>query len=506
LTLVGHSGKSYGEVVRIPSEFYARWRVLALAGDSLRESDVSPPPERLLQQIWFHLRIDRDRLKTEEGIPLRVLHPGFWNREAGPDFRQALLQFAHDRPVTGDVEVDLHPSGWRGHGHADNPNYRGVVLHVVWEADERSRSSLPTLALRTRLDAPLNELRVWLGTDPGWPGVLSGQCSAPLRGLSESALDGLLRQAAQVRLEGKGRALAARARQTGWDQALWEGLFGALGFKHNVWPMRRLAELLPEMTEHCEPGTDPLLIQARLLGVSGLLPAELTRGSSSVDRYLRQMWDLWWRDRGRFDDVALPRSLWRFGGLRPANQPPRRLALAAHWLAAGGLPGRLERWFTTSIPDAQLESSLGEVLRAGEGDPFWSRHWTFQSRRIRNPRPLLGSSRVTDLAMNVILPWLRIRAVSGGNGALAEVAEHRYQAWPRGQDNATLRLAQLRLFGSVREEILSTAARQQGLLQIVRDFCEQSNALCESCRFPELVRSLGAGDLKSEISNLKSHP
>jgi hypothetical protein len=33
---------------------------------------------------------------------------------------------------------------------------------------------------------------------------------------------------------------------------------------------------------------------------------------------------------------------------------------------------------------------------------------------------------------------------------------------------------------------------QQGVLQIVRDYCEHSNALCESCRFPELVRSLSA--------------
>jgi hypothetical protein len=26
-------------------------------------------------------------------------------------------------------------------------------------------------------------------------------------------------------------------------------------------------------------------------------------------------------------------------------------------------------------------------------------------------------------------------------------------------------------------------------LQIVRDFCEHSNAVCEQCRFPELVRA-----------------
>jgi hypothetical protein len=32
------------------------------------------------------------------------------------------------------------------------------------------------------------------------------------------------------------------------------------------------------------------------------------------------------------------------------------------------------------------------------------------------------------------------------------------------------------------------AAAQQGLLQIVKDFCENSNSLCAECRFPELVR------------------
>jgi hypothetical protein len=35
---------------------------------------------------------------------------------------------------------------------------------------------------------------------------------------------------------------------------------------------------------------------------------------------------------------------------------------------------------------------------------------------------------------------------------------------------------------------LKTASAQQGLMQIVRDFCEHSNAICEACRFPELVR------------------
>ena len=35
---------------------------------------------------------------------------------------------------------------------------------------------------------------------------------------------------------------------------------------------------------------------------------------------------------------------------------------------------------------------------------------------------------------------------------------------------------------------LLSKLQQQGLLQVVRDFCEHSNSLCSECPFPELVR------------------
>jgi hypothetical protein len=64
----------------------------------------------------------------------------------------------------------------------------------------------------------------------------------------------------------------------------------------------------------------------------------------------------------------------------------------------------------------------------------------------------------------------------------------RYQAWPEAQDNALLRLARHRLLGGQAGKQLKTAASQQGLLQILHDFCEQTNALCTDCVFPDLVR------------------
>ncbi|KAF0171046.1 MAG: Uncharacterized protein FD161_4442, partial [Limisphaerales bacterium] len=90
-------------------------------------------------------------------------------------------------------------------------------------------------------------------------------------------------------------------------------------------------------------------------------------------------------------------------------------------------------------------------------------------------------------------PWLWARAAAGRNVPLRAAAEARFLAWPAGEDNAALRLARERLLaGSPPRGLFQNAAAQQGLLQIVRDFCEHSNALCDACRFPELVRRIGA--------------
>lgn len=493
MTLQTGVPKSNGGVAPIPSNLYAQWRAQLPGPPALQEAEADPAPsERFLQQVWFHQRLARDRLRSFDGRRVRVLHPGFWNREAGPDFRQAVVQFEAEPPRTGDVEVDLHPAGWRGHRHDENPAYQAVCLHVVWDGDASAKTALPTVALRHALDAPVNELLLWLGSEaaPALPATLAGKCSAPLRALAEEPLRELLRQAALARLQAKAHAIQATARQVGWEQSLWEGLFGALGYKDNVWPMRRIAERLPQLVPS-GPASRPtgLAIQARLLGVSGLLPADTPRGSGSLASYLREIWDHWWRERETFADLILPRSVWRLGGLRPANQPPRRLALAAHWLARGDLPERLERWLTAPWSGGALAASLLEVLRV-ERDDFWSWHWTFRSARLRKPQPLLGERRATDLAINAVLPWLWMRAVTGRNDALRQRVEARYLSWPAAEDNAVLRLARQRLLGGAGARLFRTAALQQGLFQIVRDFCDHSDAICQHCRFPAFVGGL----------------
>ncbi len=482
-----------GKVPAIPDTFYADFRRRNLSQPALRDARDAVPAERLLQTIWQHQRLRRDALQITDGRRLTVLHPGFASREPGPDFRNALIQFDHQPAISGDIEVDLQTSGWHGHGHDRNPAFRQVILHVIWETG--GKETLPTLALKDILDTPLTELSEWLGSESAQqlPLELTGQCCAPLSQLTAEALRELLQQAALTRLQSKASQLSARARQVGWEQSLWEGLFRALGYKHNPWPMQRLAELNTPLKVADEAGRDALHWQARLLGLSGLLPVDAadfkSQSSNLKSTQLRQFWDIWWRERDQFADAILPRTAWRFAGIRPANHPQRRLALAAHWLAAGDLPARIERWFTTQLPDHALASALLDALQP-LADDFWSRHWTFNSAPMPKPQPLLGSTRATDLAINVILPWLWSRASAGGNEALRREAERRYLAWPAAEDNAILKLARQRLLGGRPLPRPLTAALQQGLLQIVRDFCDHSNAICEQCQFPTLVQQL----------------
>jgi hypothetical protein len=477
--------------------FYAHWRQQNRhlkwwpRASTLRDENF--PTERLLQAIWQHQRLKRNELKTADGKTVRIFHPGFASVEGGPDFRNAVLQIGDDAPKSGDVEIDLSANNWRAHAHDKNPNFKNVLLHVVWENVQSSKFSVPgspaILCLQNVLDAPLAELNLSLGNESlrTLPENFRGKCCAPLRELDETKTLELLQQAARVRFENKAAQMRARAKNVGWEQTLWENLFRALGYKHNVWPMQNLAEQFSASLRLRTKNT--FEIQARLLGVSGLLPDQLTRAQKSTDNYLRRIWDFWWREREEFSEMILPRAVWKFHGLRPANHPQRRLALASHWLADKNFISRIESWSALEISDKKLLSSLHEILNV-ERDEFWSWHWTFKSARLKKPQPLLGDARVTDLAINVILPWLFIRGACArppSEKIQCEI-EQRFFNWPAAEDNSILKLARQRLSGTAKAKVLKTAAAQQGLMQIVRDFCEHSNALCDDCPFPQLVK------------------
>jgi len=386
--------------------------------------------------------------------------------------------------------VDPCPADWLHHQHKGNPEYRNVVLHVVWRSTHSgpSPANLPLLELAPVLDAPLAELSEWLlQPSKDLPPGSEGKCAAPLQDLPPDQREALLGEAALFRLQARAEQLGARAREAGWTQAFWEGSFRALGYKHNAWPMLHLAELRHRWET---PSASRTLLLARLLGLSGLLPLDTGKRHTASSNYIRTLWDCWWRDRDELGDSILPPRTWRLAGIRPANHPDRRLALAAGWISQGDIPDRLQQWCSTSCRDAQLPASLLKILRS-RCDTYWSKHYTLRSRTNQEPIPLLGTDRVTDLAANVILPWLWARAKQGRRTKLCAEVERRYFAWPGGSDNAVLKLARQRLLGRRKAPLQWRMSTQQGLLQIARDYCDHSDSVCVGCQFPKVVRRFG---------------
>lgn len=471
------------------SNLYAQWRRNRTIGWKLHESGSSRPPEKLLQIIWAGQRLKREALHTTGDDELKVLHPGFWNREAGPDFKGAIVRIEGKEAIEGDVEIDVVPGGWTAHGHDRNPDFRNVILQVVWESTPKRKSKHPTLELQPFIDAPLAELAELLDdtTPPPLKPDHRGQCCAPLRQIPQLQLESLLESAARVRLDARAAQMRARARQVGWEQVLLEAMFRGLGYKNNAWPMQRLAELAPSIISESE-APDPLRMQALLLGISGLLPDQIKNNPDGASDFFRQIWDIWWRERSRFHADVLPSRIWKLRGLRPANQPQRRLALGAYWICDPEFFPQIEKWFT-SLPVQGDSLHMDELVRilCPAKDSFWGTHYTLRSGKLVQHLPLIGSTRTTDLVVNCILPWFYTRASVGGNPDYRIRAERAWMRWPKSDDNAVLRHARARLLGNAGPSVLKTAAHQQGLMQIVRDYCDHSNAICDDCQFPELL-------------------
>src|SRR5437868_5565612 len=88
--------------------------------------------ERHLQAVWLEQKYFKN-LRAVSGEEIRVISPGIWNAEAGPDFLKAHLRIGNC-DYKGDIEIHLAESGWYQHRHHEDPRYNNVVFHLsLWK-------------------------------------------------------------------------------------------------------------------------------------------------------------------------------------------------------------------------------------------------------------------------------------------------------------------------------------------------------------------------------------
>ncbi|HEX4667668.1 MAG TPA: DUF2851 family protein, partial [Chthoniobacterales bacterium] len=246
-----------------------------------------------LQARWFAGDFGKLFTGTAEE-EIEVVQFGTWNREAGPDFSDAAIRIDRGAVLRGSIEFDLADSNWETHGHATNLAFEQTILHVFVESGGKD------FFTRTTTNRQVPQVRVDPTTLP--PGFSSnlplarpGRCHAPFRNLPEEKIGSILDAAAEFRLQRKSLRLQRLSELHGAEEALYQELAAALGYKENKLPFLLLAQRLPLAILRARPND----IEAILFGLASFLATpDLGAFDPGTREYLRTLWDTWWPRRG----------------------------------------------------------------------------------------------------------------------------------------------------------------------------------------------------------------
>ena len=436
--------------------------------------------ERFLQIFWNEQRFIGG-LRTRDGHTLEVIHPGTWNAESGPDFRNALIK-VDGETRTGDVEIHRSAQDWFRHGHERDPAYGNVLLHAVWEmGSDPVGGAGPALCLELKphLAAPWQLLIRDLQGDcyADARKLHPGRCALLFAADDDSFLIRMLETAGIARFHAKADTLYRAGVARGFDQALYEGVWEALGYKVNREPMRSLAVALP--VEELRRLVNPEMRLAVILGMAGFMPDPSQESVSRLfGQQLPRLWDHWFCS-GR-SSLNLP---WKSSSLRPWNHPLRRLFAGTCWLDRCQL--RPDSWLRQRVEEhaapQELIAALVRDLTVGPEE--LARRLPGSAISGLEPAGVLGKNRARDILVNIFLPYLFAYGRHCNRPELEELALAAYQLVPALQSNRKLTEAAHRLFvpPSRSRELLQQAIRQQGLMEIYQDFCVELNGNCAIC-------------------------
>jgi hypothetical protein len=311
-----------------------------------------------------------------------------------------------------------------------------------------------------------------------------GQCAQVLLSLPTGSLAVMLGAAGDERFAAKVRRFTRWIHRIGPEQAFYEGWMEALGYKANKVASRTLAQRAPLADLNGQRAQ----LAPVLFGLANFLPTGVPQSRDSAGaRYVKRLWNAWWKLRPNFEERILTSEMWRFSGVRPANHPHRRLGAAVALLKKH--PRFMEK-VVGAIQSGGDPAKLFSEIR----DDYWSHHFTLGSKTQSRSSELIGESRAGEIVTNIVLPFVVAYAESDGDHKLYETAKAQFAGLPAAPSNSILRLASCQLFErpSSACRYVKTTRQQQGLMQIFQDFCLNDKSACRQCQFPDLVRHWGA--------------
>ncbi|HKK41126.1 MAG TPA: DUF2851 family protein [Bacteroidales bacterium] len=365
--------------------------------------------EEFLHYVWKYSLYYSDRLADHEGNKITVIHPGEYNRDAGPDFFNARI-LAEGTVWAGNVELHVKASQYYHHGHNTDPAYDNVILHVVAENDRKVFNSKGEEILTVALDFDPGVYEKYLSLVNNSYIIA---CQDDIAKVDKILVQQWLGRLAVERLEDKSSLIDRIFAATGndWEETFYRVLARYFGFRVNREPFEMLSAALPFriIRKHSD---NLFQLEALLFGVAGMLEEGLFR-EALHDDYYRKLIKEFKVLSAKYSLKSLHGWIWKFSRLRPLNFPTIRISqLAAMLSVTGGLFSR--------VTEAGNIVELRKLFDVSSSE-YWTDHFIF-GKKTKPMMKKAGSQAAAIFLINAVIPVIFVYGKNRGNKALCERA------------------------------------------------------------------------------------
>jgi hypothetical protein len=406
--------------------------------------------ERLLQYIWQFQYFNKNDLVTVAGEEIVIIHPGNYNTHQGPDFLEGRIR-SGNKIWIGNIELHVDASDWNRHQHSLDKNYNNVILHVVWNNDEkRPAHKIPTLVLQDRVHKILlQQYHSWMNGGyfiPCESSVLNADALIWISWKERLMIERLQRKSEQV-------MMLLNKNSFHWEEVLWWMIARNFGLYVNADAFGEMAASIP-FTVLLKHRIQIHQLEALLFGQCGLL------NSDSPDSYSTMLEKEYIFLQKKYGLQKIHMAV-HFLRMRPACFPTVRLAQLAMLIHS-------TRDMFSTILNA---TSLNEVrtLLAVTANDYWHYHFRMGESALYQPKTL-GSSMINNIIMNTVVAML--------------FAYGKYHNELHYQDKAIDWMSSLpaehnsiiNSFKSIGVTV-SNAADSQSLIELKSQYCDQKKCL-----------------------------
>lgn len=470
--------------------------------DKKTEPVLEKITEKFIHYLWAEQPLKNLHYRTADNKEIKIAFTGLWNSNPGPDFTDAVI-YIDNQLYKGDIEIHLYSSDWIRHQHHLDNKYNNLILHItLWDDNEKpvkvnNGREIPQMVLSELLREKLEDIDKLLELDitPKQDSYFTsaGRCYFYIKQAPAQKTIYFLEGAGESRLLRKVDNFNHRLSKSrsDYDEVLYQGMMGALGYKNNQLSFLQLSETVPyqkirKVTGQYSEDKQSLAIQSLLLTTAGLLP-ETTDNLNQATKYYLKYLNGFVCVSKKLPAVKLD---WQIPGGRPANSPYRRIAGISYLL------GSEESLFTKIVevisnqPVGKMRKELIRLLSV-PATGYWATRSTFDSKPFSREYALIGKERADAIILNIIIPLALIYSQSEKNSALQKTILDLYRTYPKLMDNYYTRFMNQRLFKSDKKifsSIIKTASVQQGLIEIFTDFCKKGYEGCENCAFLECIK------------------